>query len=52
MQALMVESEVRRPLGRSGRRWKNTVEVDRKGIGCECVGWIKLAQDKISSRLL
>jgi len=52
IQALMVESEERRPLGRSGRRWKSTFEMDRKGVGCEYVGWIKLAQDKISNRLL
>jgi hypothetical protein len=48
----MGKSEGRRPLGRSGRRWKIAVEMDRKGIGCECVGWIKLAQDWISKRLL
>jgi hypothetical protein len=26
MRALMVESEGRRPLGRSGRKWKSIVE--------------------------
>jgi len=52
IQALMVKSEGRRSLGRSVRRWKSTVEMDRKGIGCECVGCIKLAQDRISNRLL
>ena len=50
--ALMVESEGRTPRGRSGRRWKSTVEMDRKRIGCECVGWIKLAQYRVSNRLL
>lgn len=46
IQALVGEAEGRRPLGRSGRRWKSAVEMDRKVIGCECVGWIKLAQDQ------
>jgi hypothetical protein len=52
IRALIVGSKGRRSLGRSGRRWKSTVEIDRKGIACECVGWIKLAQDRINNRLL
>ena len=35
----------KRPLGRSGRRWKNNVKIDLQEMGREIWDWIYLAQD-------
>jgi hypothetical protein len=28
------------------RRWDDNINVDLKEMGCDCVGWINLAQDR------
>jgi len=38
--------EGRRPLGRPRRRWVNNIEMDLQEVGCGCMNWIGLAQDR------
>jgi hypothetical protein len=38
--------EVKRPLGKLRRRWKNNIKMDLQEVGCGCVDWIKLEQDR------
>jgi hypothetical protein len=38
--------ERRRPLGRSRRRWDDNTRIDLREVGCGCVGWMELAQDR------
>jgi hypothetical protein len=33
---------------RSRRRWKDTIKMDLKEIGCQDVDWINLAQDRFT----
>jgi hypothetical protein len=42
--------ERKRPLGRPRRRWEDNIEIDPKGIGCEDMDWIRLAQDRAQWR--
>jgi hypothetical protein len=37
----------KRRFGRRGRRWKNNIKMDLKGIGLVDVDWIHLAQDRL-----
>jgi hypothetical protein len=37
------KSEVKRPLGRPRRRWKDGIRMDLGEIGCGSVEWIQLA---------
>ena len=34
------------PLGRTGCRWEDDIEVDLQEVGCEGVDWIDLGQDR------
>jgi hypothetical protein len=34
----------KKPLGRTGRRWKDNTKMDLKEIGCEVLDWIQLTQ--------
>ena len=36
----------KRPLGRSRLRWEDNIKMDLQEVGCECVDWIDLAQNK------
>jgi hypothetical protein len=36
-----------RPLGGSGRRWEDNIEMDLREIGIDGENWIQLAQDRI-----
>jgi hypothetical protein len=38
--------EVKRPLGRSRRRWVDNIKMDLREIGRDGRDWIDLAQDK------
>jgi hypothetical protein len=40
------QSEGKRLLGRTRRRWKNDIRLNFKNIGLESGDWIRLAQDK------
>jgi 3-oxoacyl-ACP reductase-like protein len=44
-RVLMGKPEVKRPLGRSRRRWEDEIRMDVREIGCGSVDWIQLAQD-------
>jgi hypothetical protein len=49
---LVGRPEGKRPLGRSRRRWKDTIKLDLREIGIDGSNWIQLAQDRVSDRLL
>jgi hypothetical protein len=34
------------PLGRSRRRWVDNIRIDLREVGCGCVDWMELAQDR------
>ena len=36
----------RRPLGRPGRRWVDNIRMDLQEVGCWCMDWFGLAQDR------
>jgi hypothetical protein len=38
--------ERKRSLGRPSRRWEDSIKINLKEIGWECVDWIDLAQDR------
>ena len=45
-------SEGKRPLGRPRTRWEDNIKMDLKELGCVCMDWIELAQDKESWQAL
>jgi len=38
--------EGKRPLGRPRRRWVDNMRMDLKEVGCGCLDWIELVQDR------
>ena len=52
MYMVLGKSEGGRPLGRSGRRWVDNIRVDLWEVGCGCMDWIGLAQDRDRWRTL
>jgi hypothetical protein len=42
---LVGKPEGKRPLGRPIRRWKDSIKIDFKEVGCRGMDWIELAQD-------
>jgi hypothetical protein len=38
--------EGKRPLGRPRRRWEDNIKLDLQEVGCGCMDWIELAQDR------
>jgi len=40
------------PLDRHRRRWEDNIRMDLQEVGCMCVDWIELAQDRDSWRAL
>jgi hypothetical protein len=51
-RVLVGKPEGRRPLGRPRRRWENNIRMDLREVGCGCVDWIELAQDRDRWRAL
>jgi hypothetical protein len=51
-RVLMGKSEGRRPLGGPKRRWEDNIKTDLREVGCGCVDWIGLAQDRERWRAL
>ena len=45
-RVLVVKPEGRRPLGGPRRRWEDNIRMDLREVGCRCVDWIELAQDR------
>jgi len=49
---LVGKPEGKRPLGRLRRRWVDNIRTDLQEMGCGCMDWIGLAQDRDSWRKL
>ena len=45
-RVLVGKPEGRRPLGRPRRRWQDNIRMDLREVGCGCVDWMELAQDR------
>ena len=45
-RVLVEKPEGRRPLGRPRRRWEDNIRMDLREVGCGCVDWMELAQDR------
>jgi hypothetical protein len=45
-RVLVGKPEGKRPLGRPRHRWKDNIKMDLQEVGCGCLDWIKLAQDR------
>jgi hypothetical protein len=45
-RVLVGKPEGKRPLGRPRRRWVDNNKIDFREIGCDCMDWIDLAQDR------
>jgi hypothetical protein len=44
--------EGKSPLGTPRRRWVDNIKMDLREIGCDCMNWIDLAQDRDQWRAL
>ena len=51
-RVLLGKPEGRRLLGRLSRRWVDNIRTDLQEVGCGCMDWIGLAQDRDSWRML
>jgi hypothetical protein len=51
-RVLVGKPEERRPLGRPRRRWEDNIRMDLQEVGCGCVNWMELAQDRDRWRAL
>ena len=45
-KVLVGKPERKRPLGRTRRRWEDTIKMDLQDVGRGCGDWIELAQDR------
>jgi hypothetical protein len=45
-RVLVGKPEGRRPLGRPRRRWEDNIRMYLREVGCGCVDWIQVAQDR------
>ena len=45
-RVLVWKPEGRRPLGSLRRRWEDNIRMDLWEVGCGCVDWMELAQDR------
>ena len=51
-RVLVGKPEGKRPLGRPRRRWVDNIGMNLQEVGCGCVDWIGLAQDRDRWRTL
>jgi len=51
-RVLVGKLEERRPLGRPRPRWEDNIRMDLQKVGCGCVDWMELAQDRDRWRAL
>jgi hypothetical protein len=51
-RVLVGKPEEKTPLGRSRRRWVDNIKTDLQEVGCGCMDWIGLAQNRDSWRTL
>jgi hypothetical protein len=49
---LVGKPEGRRPLGRPRRRWEDNIRMGLREVGCGCLDWMELAQDRDRWRAL
>jgi hypothetical protein len=49
-RVLVGRPEVKRPLGRPRRRWKNNIILDLREIDIDGANWFRLAQDRVQRR--
>jgi hypothetical protein len=47
-----VKTKGRKPLGRPRCRWEDNIKMDLREVGCGCVDWMELAQDRDRWRAL
>ena len=45
-RVLVGKPEGKRPLWRPRRRWEDNIRMDLREVGCGCVDWMELAQDR------
>ena len=45
-RVLVRKPKEKRPLGRPRRRWEDNIKMDFQEVGCRCMDWIELAQDR------
>jgi hypothetical protein len=43
---LVLKPEAKRPLGRAGRRWNSSIEINLRWIGLGSTNWIHVTQDR------
>ena len=51
-RVLVGKPQGRIPLGRPRRRWEDNIRMDLREVGCGCVDWMELAQDRDRGRAL
>jgi hypothetical protein len=51
-RVLVGKPEGRRPLGIPRHRWEDNIKMDLREMGCGCVNWMELAQDRDRWRAL
>jgi len=51
-RVLVGKPEGRRPLGRPRCRWVGNIRMDLQEVGCGCMDWIELAQERDRWRTL
>jgi len=49
---LVGKPEEKRPTGRPRRRWEDNIKMDLQEVGCACMDWIELAEDRVRWRAL
>jgi len=45
-RVLVGKPEGKRPPGRPRCRWEDNIRMDLREVGCGCVDWMELAQDR------
>jgi len=45
-RVLVGNSEGKRLLGRTRRRWEDNIKMDIQEVGCRGIDWIELSQDR------
>ena len=51
-RVLVGKHDRKRPLGRPRLRWEDNIKMDLQEVGCGCMDWIELAQDRDRWRAL
>jgi hypothetical protein len=47
-RVLVGKPDGKRPLGKPRRRWEGKIKMDLQEVGCGCIDWIELDQDRDS----